>query len=185
MQPLPSTDPAARDFVPGPFNHPRLRQTYESTVESDLLTLMYQHQEPEAPEPEIKVRLRPWDDSSPYHKNRPLRPPRGPRGLTLLEKHVDPTNVPRILRVALVMYEPLAGNNKDHLLVARAVMQNLTAQIPETIYVKNPIQNWHTVKGRVAGVKAQLEGDAAYEFLDKCANFVFPRIKDWKGIKCK
>lgn len=207
VQPPPSSDPLARDFVPGPFNHPRLRQTYESTVAVDLLTLAYQHPEPkdssatgaeegeEADEedatsasfggPHEERRLRRWDGSSPYHKNRPLRPARGRHGLRPIEHPITFRNVPRIESVSLSMFEPDAIQNPDRLTVAMAVMRNITMTVPEIIRIKTPVPAWRTIKGRPAGVKTRIWGDRAYEFVDKCVNFVFPRIKEWPGVKGK
>ena len=38
-------------------------------------------------------------------------------------------------------------------------------------------------KGEKTGVKAIMHGHQAYEFMDRCLNIVFPRIKEWQGIK--
>ena len=37
----PSSDPTARDFVPGPFSFPRLKHTYDSTIAPDVAIALY------------------------------------------------------------------------------------------------------------------------------------------------
>lgn len=87
-RPPPPSDPHSRLFVPGPFSLPRVEQTYESTIAPDILTLCYVHNPPGFKPPPRPERLRKWDDSSPYHKNRPLRGPRGGDVLRLLRKPI-------------------------------------------------------------------------------------------------
>jgi large subunit ribosomal protein L5 len=181
----PSSDPIARDFVPGPFNVPRGKHTYESTVASDLLALTYTHIPPGTP-PSVsqKGTLRQWDGSSPYHKNRPARGPRGGGSsrLNLLERDINCNNIPEIEGVSIAAYAPLSGENKEYLQVARAVVQAITGVFPEAIKVKTHVVQWRIKKGDFAGAKAHLSGDAAYEFLDKLITLVLPKVKDWPGM---
>lgn len=183
MQSLPRSDPRARDFVPGPFNLPRLKQTYHSTIAPDLMTLAYTHVIPGTPEKEPVQRLRGWDGSSPYHKNRPLRGPRGNSQLPLLERDIDFTNIPEIKEITLASYQPEAQRNKDYLIVARSVLLAITGTMPEVTKTKANVTQWRIREGLSAGVKTTIRGNAAYEFLDRCIHLVFPKIKDWKGIR--
>src|SRR5437667_3996587 len=134
VQSPPPSDPTARNFIPGPFHLPRLRQTYDSTIAPDILTLAYQHREPgEGPaddDDDGDQRLRRWDGSSPYHKNRPLRPPRGGHRLRLVERDVTFRNVPRVEAVTLSCYVPQGIKVKDHSLVARIVIQAIPGVWP-------------------------------------------------------
>lgn len=182
-----SSDPTARDFVPGPFNNPRLRQTYNSTLASDIMALTYVHSPPgakkEAAKEEKPDRLRGWDGSSPYHKNRPLRGPRGSPYLSLIEHDITFRNIPQLRSVTIAAFVPDAIREPDRLVVARACLQSITGASPETTKVKRNVSQWHIVKGQKAGAKVTLYGNEAYEFLDKCVHLVFPRIKEWKGVK--
>ncbi|KAH8177441.1 ribosomal protein l5 domain-containing protein [Sarocladium implicatum] len=181
-----SSDPIARDFVPGPFNVPRGKYTYESTVAPDLMTLTYKHKPPgyEAPESQ-KGELRAWDGSSPYHENRPRRGPRGGGSsrLGLLERDISNSNIPEIEGISIAAFAPLAADNKEHLQVARAVVQAISGVHPETIRAKKNVIQWRIRQGDFAGAKASLTGDAAYEFFDKLVTLVLPKIKDWPGMK--
>ncbi|KAK7220398.1 hypothetical protein V2G26_008401 [Clonostachys chloroleuca] len=185
QMPAPS-DPTARDFKPGPFNVPRLRHTYDGTIAPDILTLTYQHKVPgeEAVESK-KGELREWDGSSPYHKNRPRRGPRGGGSsrLGLLERDIDFNNIPEITAVTVNSYAPLAAENKEYLQVARSVVQAITGEFPETTTVKHHVMPWGVKKGDKTGAKVTLTGNAAYEFVDKLVTLVLPKIKDWPGVK--
>lgn len=143
------------------------------------------HKPPGTEEKIIGQRLRGWDDSSPYHKNRPLRGPRGDSNLRPVEKDIIFNTVPEILAVTVASYVPSALKDENYLLVARAAIQAITGTVPETTKVKHNVAQWHIIKGKKAGVKATMSGNAAYEFLDKCIHLVLPRIKDWKGIEGK
>ncbi|KAK4241453.1 ribosomal protein L5 domain-containing protein [Achaetomium macrosporum] len=183
IQSPPSSDPIARDFVPGPFNLPRLKQTYHSTIAPDIMTLTYMHVPPGTPPKPAPERLRAWDGSSPYHKNRPLRGPMGNSVLPLMERHINFRNIPEIKEVTLASYVPEAIKDPDHLLVARSVLLALTGTTPEITHTKSNVVQWGIKAGEKAGVKTTIYGNAAYEFLDRCVHLVFPRIKDWKGIR--
>ncbi|RYP59442.1 hypothetical protein DL769_008530 [Monosporascus sp. CRB-8-3] len=183
VQPPPSSDPVARNFVPGPFNLPRLKQTYHSMIAPDLMTLTYQHTPPGTPDKPERVRLREWDDSSPYMKNRPKRGPRGHDVLFPMEPEITWRNIPEIRAVHLSVFTPQAKKNPDHLIVARSVLQSITGVRPVVTKSHKSVAQWAVVKGDRTGVKVSVHGDQAYEFIDKVVQLVFPKIKEWKGIE--
>ncbi|KAJ6438516.1 mitochondrial 54S ribosomal protein YmL7/YmL5 [Purpureocillium lavendulum] len=186
VQMPPSSDPTARDFVPGPFSFPRLKHTYDSTIAPDLLALTYTHIPPgTVPVESQKGTLREWDESSPYHKNRPRRGPRGGGSsrLGILERKITWNNIPEIEAVTINSYAPLASDNKEYLHVARAVVQAISGAYPDVTTVKHHVIQWGVRKGDKAGAKVTLRGGAAYDFVDKLVTLVLPKIKDWPGIK--
>jgi large subunit ribosomal protein L5 len=186
VQMPPSSDPIARDFVPGPFGISRVKHTYDGTIASDLMTMTYKHTPPGTVPPESqKGTLRQWDGSSPYHKNRPARGPRGPGSskLGLVERDIAWHNIPELQGVTINAYSPESAENKEYLHTARAVVQAITGQFPETATVKQNVVQWRIRKGDKAGAKTTLRGPAAYDFLDKLVTLVLPKIKDWPGIK--
>lgn len=185
VQPPPSSDPVARDFQPGPFNNPRLKQTIHSTIASDILTLAYQHKPPNTPDSPERIRYRSWGDGTPYMENRPKRGPRGSNVLYPLEEDINYNNIPDIKAVHVVMYQPRARKNPDHLTVAKSILQNITGVRPSSTRNKESISQWQIVKGDRTGVKCTVKGNLAYEFIDKVIHLVFPKIKEWQGIKGK
>lgn len=149
------------------------------------MTLAYLHKEPGTPKKEVVERLRGWDDSSPYHKNRAARAPRGNAVLRPLERDITFNNIPEIKEVTLASYVPRAIKEEDRLVVARMMLMAITGTMPELTTSRSNVAQWGITKGKKAGVKATITGNAAYEFMDRCIHMVFPRIKEWKGIKGK
>lgn len=181
-----ASDPLARDFIPGPFYSPRLKETLQHTVTPDLLTMTYIHKPPgEQGEKKIGQRLRAWDDSSPYHKNRPLRGPRGGTTLRPVERDITFERYPEILAVTLSTYVPQATKDPTYLLAARSALQAVTGAKPEIRRVKVGVASFGISKGQPTGAKATVYGAQAYELLDKMINVVFPRIKEWPGISVR
>lgn len=147
------------------------------------MTLAYLHTPPGTPKPEPPERLRTWDDSSPYHKNRPKRAPRGAPVLPLREKDITFQNIPEIKEITISSYVPAAVQEPEHLIVAKTALIALTGTVPEIIKTKSSVVQWKISRGQRAGVKATIYGNEAYEFLDRCIHLIFPRIKDWRGIE--
>lgn len=165
---------------------PRLKHTYDSTIAPDLMTLTYTHTPPGTVAPESqKGELRAWDGSSPYHKNRPRRGPRGGGSarLGILERDMAWHNLPEIEAVTINCFAPLAAQNKEYLHVARAVVQAITGAYPEVTKVKHGVVQWGIRKGDKTGCKVTLKGGQAYDFVDKLVTLVLPKIKDWTGIE--
>jgi large subunit ribosomal protein L5 len=183
VQPLPSTDPAARDYSPGPFNLPRLRQTHQSTISPDLLTLAYQHIAPGTPDQPERIRLREWEGESPYFKNRPKRGPRGNDVLFPLENDITFRNIPEIRAVSLAMFMPHAKQDPGNFVVAKSIMQNISGVKPTKTKTKRSVSEWGIIKGESSGFKCTIHGNQALEFMDKVIHLVFPKIKEWPGVK--
>jgi len=150
------------------------------------MTLAYMHKPPGTPKA-IKggkrERLRTWDGSSPYHENRPLRAPRGSSSLPLIEDDISFNNIPEIRAVHVVTMVPGAIKNQDLLINSRAVVQAITGVYPTNTKAKASDSRWGLQEGKFVGCKATVYGNQAYEFLDKCVHMVFPRIRNWPGIK--
>lgn len=148
------------------------------------MTLTYQHKPPgEQSEEPIGQRLRSWDGSSPYHKNRPLRGPRGGTTLRPVERSIKHHNVPELLSITLSTYQPLGIKEPTYLLATRAALQAVTGAKPEITRIRRGVAHWGIGKGQVAGAKATVWGDQAYELLDKMVHLVFPRMREWRGLQ--
>lgn len=147
------------------------------------MALLYQHKPPgqQRPEP-IGQRLRSWDDSSPYHKNRPLRGPRGGTTLRPVERDIIFRNVPELLAVTISTYQPHGIKDPTYLLAARATLQAVTGVRPEITRVRTGVSQWGIGKGQPSGAKVTVWGDQAYELMDKMVHLVFPRLKEWRGV---
>ncbi|MCJ1306979.1 hypothetical protein MMC25_000623 [Agyrium rufum] len=189
-QPPPPSDPASREFIPGPFSLPRLQQTYTSTVRQDLLTLLYQHVPPGQPlQPSIGPRLRQWDESSPYHKNRPLRPPMGGTALPLAKRRTTFNNVPVIERVTVSAMIRDAQQNSAYLHVAGMILQAMTGVRAEVRHARRSMpagrNMFQQVKGKPIGLVCKMEGELMWDFVGKLSELVLPGVKDYKGVSGK
>jgi large subunit ribosomal protein L5 len=185
-QPPPKSDPSSREFVPGPFSYTRLEQTCQSTIAPDLMTLTYVHKPPGTVTVPKADRLRTWDDSSPYHKGRPKRGPRGPGDtLRLIEQDINWRNIPKIEEVTVHSFIKGALDDSAHLHVAGMLLQSVTGVRPTIHKAKHTEGRWGLRKGLPVSLTCNMRGEQAYNFVDKCINLVFPRIKDWPGIEGK
>ncbi|KAI9826928.1 MAG: hypothetical protein M1832_005867 [Thelocarpon impressellum] len=182
-QPPRPSDPASRVFVPGPFTLPRLEQTYQSTIAPDFMTLTYVHQPPGAKARPRATRLRAWDDTSPYHANRPLRGPRGSSVLRLLKKPTTFRNVPRLERITVHSMVSGAMEDTAHLHAAGMVVQAMTGVRATACRSRRQVAQWGLRAGKFVAVKAELRGEDMQHFLAKVVDVVMPRIKDWRGVK--
>ncbi|KAI9727758.1 MAG: hypothetical protein M1834_007997 [Cirrosporium novae-zelandiae] len=182
-QPPRPADPVSREFIPGPFSLPRLQQTYGSTVAPDLMTLAYMHVPPGFQAPPKAQRLRQWDDSSPYHKNRALRGPRGGDVLRLLRKPLTFRNLPKLEKVTVHSFVKGATESSAFLHVAGMAIQAITNARVTVFKTRHPVPNWGLKRGKTVACTATLQGENMYHFLSKLITVVLPRIKDWPGVK--
>ncbi|KAI9837478.1 MAG: hypothetical protein M1819_007126 [Sarea resinae] len=182
-QPPPASSPDSRLFTPGPFTLPRLQQTYTSTFAPDILTLTYAHRPPGFSPPPKGERLRSWDGSSPYHKNRPARGPRGGDVLRLLTRPATFRNVPKLTGVTVHTMVAGALEDSAYLHVAGMVVQAITNARVQTHKSKGNVNQWGLREGKHVAVTAELKGEDMYHFVAKVVDVVLPRIKDWRGVK--
>lgn len=147
------------------------------------MLLTYDHLPPGYHPPRKENRLRAWDDSSPYHKNRPLRGPRGGSALTLLTPPRTFRNVPKLESVVVHTMVKQALDNPAYIAVAGTVVQAITGVRAEVVYSKKQLATWGLTKDKPIGVKSEIKGPQAYRFLSSLIDVVMPRIKDYKGIK--
>ena len=147
------------------------------------MTLTYNHLPPGYRPPPRGPRLREWDDSSPYHKNRPRRGPRGGDVLRLLKKPTTFHNVPRLERVTVHSMVKQAMENSAHLHIAGMVVQAITSVRATACKAKHTVANWGLREKKFIAVKAEMRGEDMYHFLSRCVDVVLPRVKDWPGVK--
>ena len=183
-QPPRPSDPASREFYPGPFSLPRLEQTYHDTVAPDLMTLAYMHHPPGFEPAPKGQRLRKWEGDNPYFKNRPLRGPRGGDVLRLLRKPITFRNVPQLERVTVhSMVKAVLTDGSAPLHVAGMAIQAITNVRATAHAAKKSVAGFGVRAGQHLSVTCDLRGENMYHFLSKVVDVVLPRIKDWQGVK--
>jgi large subunit ribosomal protein L5 len=149
------------------------------------MTLCYVHSPPGFKPPPKPERLRSWDDSSPYHKNRQLRGPRGGDVLRLLRKPITFNNIPKLDRITVHSYVKGAlSDGSAYLHVAGMAVQAITNVRVDTHKSRSSVPNWGVAPDkRFVAVTADLYGEDMYHFFGKLVDVVLPRIKDWRGVK--
>lgn len=150
---------------------------------SDIMTLAYLHKPPGTVKPIKEDRLRSWDDSSPYMKNRPKRGPRGGDVLKLIEQDINWRNIPKIEEVTIHCMPKGAEEDSAALHVAGMMLQSISGVRPVVHRAKGSSASFGIKAGQAISLTCTLRGDEAWQFVDKCINLVFPKIKDWPGVK--
>ena len=154
------------------------------------MVLSYQHRPPGTPVPEPGPRLRPWDDSSPYHINRPLRGPRGRAHLPLLKKPITFRNVPELSEITLSILVKEAQEDSAFLHVAGMILQAITTQratvnLAKVSSAAGQRAAFAQRTGKAIAVSTRLKGEAMWHFLSTLETVVLPKLKEWKGMAGK
>lgn len=147
------------------------------------MILSYSHLPPGWKPPVRGPRLREWDGSSPYHKNRPPRGPRGGSALRLLKRPITFRNIPRLERVTVHAMVSGAMADSGHLHAAGMALQAITSVRATACQAKQDVSPWGLRKGKYVAVKCDLRGEDMWHFVSRCVDVVLPRIKDWPGVK--
>lgn len=148
------------------------------------MTLVYVHKPPGTVQEQKADRLRTWDESSPYHKGRPKRGPRGPGDrLRVIEKDFNWRDIPEIEEVTVHSMVKRAAEESAYLHVAGMMLQAVTGVRPQVHKVKRSLSEFGIRKSQAISLTCTMRGDQAYDFVDRCINLVFPKMKDWSGIQ--
>jgi large subunit ribosomal protein L5 len=90
--------------------------------------------------------------------------------------------VPRLLRITLNMGVGEASQNIKLLDVAAQELAQISGQKPVITRAKKSIANFKIRKGMPIGTRVTLRGERMYEFMDRLANVVLPRVRDFRGL---
>jgi large subunit ribosomal protein L5 len=90
--------------------------------------------------------------------------------------------VPRVQKVTVNIGLGEASQNIKLLDVAVQELGLIAGQKPVITRAKKSIANFKIRKGMPIGCMVTLRGERMYEFLDRLANIVLPRVRDFKGL---
>ena len=90
--------------------------------------------------------------------------------------------VPRVKKVTLNIGLGEASQNVKLLDTAAAELGQIAGQKPVITRAKKSIANFKIRKGMAIGCMVTLRGERMYEFLDRLAAVVLPRVRDFKGL---
>jgi large subunit ribosomal protein L5 len=97
----------------------------------------------------------------------------------------NPMAVPRLIKVSVNIGLGEASQNIKLLDVAAQELGLIAGQKPIITRAKKSIANFKIRKGMPIGCKVTLRGERMYEFLDRLANVVLPRVRDFKGLPAR
>lgn len=182
--PLPATSTESIHYEPRDLERSRFEEYYHDVLAQDLMAMQFHHMT-DGERASQKVRtneLRAWDGSSPYHKNRPLRPLRGKKVFKPLSEARTFRNVPRIeaIYVHTMVKESLQDRSK--LLSAFMAINSITGARPEFIDAKKSVAPWKLRQGQAVGMKVKLQGAPMFRFFATLVEVVLPQMKDFTGI---
>jgi len=90
--------------------------------------------------------------------------------------------VPRLQKVTVNIGLGEASQNIKLLDTAAQELGLITGQKPVITRAKKSIANFKIRKGMPIGCMVTLRGERMFEFLDRLANIVLPRLRDFKGL---
>jgi len=90
--------------------------------------------------------------------------------------------VPRVKKVTVNIGLGEASQNVKLLDTAAQELGLIAGQKPVITRAKKSIANFKIRKGMPIGCMVTLRGERMYEFLDRLANIVLPRLRDFKGL---
>lgn len=105
-----------------------------------------------------------------------------------LEKELGIKNVnqvPKLEKITLNIGLGKAKDDKKVIETAENTLRKITGQAPVRIIAKQSIAGFKLREGNMIGMKVTLRGDRMYEFLDRLANIVLPRLRDFHGVSNK
>lgn len=112
--------------------------------------------------------------------------------LPTLQKEFDIKNIHAVPRIDRVVVNVGLGRMSDQASfeskLLPAVQEELSlicGQKPSTRPARKSIAGFKVREGSVIGVKTTLRGNRMYDFVQKLATMVFPRVRDFKGIDLK
>jgi len=100
-----------------------------------------------------------------------------------VEKDINWRNIPKIEQVTVHSMIKGAIDDSAHLHVGGIMLQAITGVRPTVHKAKHSVAQFGIRVSQPVSLTCTLRGDQAYEFVDKCINLVFPKIKDWPGVK--
>jgi large subunit ribosomal protein L5 len=90
--------------------------------------------------------------------------------------------VPRLQKVTVNIGLGEASQNVKLLDAAAQELGQIAGQRPVITRAKKSIANFKIRRGMPIGCMVTLRGERMYEFLDRLANIVLPRVRDFKGL---
>lgn len=95
----------------------------------------------------------------------------------------NPIAVPALTKIVVNMGVRGALQDKKNMQNALAILTQITGQKPKVTKAKQAIASFKLRQGDQIGAVVTLRGRRMYDFFEKLITIVFPRIRDFRGIK--
>lgn len=103
-----------------------------------------------------------------------------------LQKKLGKTNpiaVPALSKIVVNMGVKGALADKKNMQNALSILTQITGQKPKVTKAKQAIASFKLRQGDQIGAVVTLRGKRMYDFFEKLISIVFPRIRDFRGVK--
>jgi len=97
-------------------------------------------------------------------------------------KFTSVMQAPRLTKIVISMGTGNSEKDSKHLENSIRDLQLIAGQKPVTTLAKKAISNFRLRQGMKVGCMVTLRGNQAYNFLDRLATVVLPRIRDFQGL---
>ncbi|MBI5274036.1 MAG: 50S ribosomal protein L5 [Chlamydiales bacterium] len=91
--------------------------------------------------------------------------------------------IPKLKKVVISMGVAEATKDKNIMQDHAKELAMLSGQKPIITKAKKAISNFKLREGQAIGLKVTIRGKRMYDFVDRFANIVSPRIRDFRGFK--
>ena len=95
----------------------------------------------------------------------------------------NPMSVPKLLKIVLNMGVKDALADKKNMEKAGEILAQIAGQKPKVMKAKKSISTFKLREGDQIGLVVTLRGQRMYDFYEKLVSIVFPRLRDFHGVK--
>ena len=95
----------------------------------------------------------------------------------------NPMSVPKLSKIVLNMGVKDALADKKNMEKASEILGLIAGQKPRVMKAKKSISTFKLREGDAIGLVTTLRGERMYDFYEKLVSIVFPRLRDFHGVK--
>lgn len=97
----------------------------------------------------------------------------------------NPMMAPTLRKIVINMGSSQAAKDKTLLEQLKVELAMIAGQKPIVTKAKKAVSNFKLREGQPIGLKVTLRGERMFEFLDRLASVVLPRVRDFRGLSTK
>lgn len=97
--------------------------------------------------------------------------------------YANPLSIPTIKKVVVNIGIGKLGKEKEKINEMVEVVRAITGQNPLMTKARKSISGFKVREGSEVGIKVTLRGKRMWDFIDRLNNVVYPRTRDFQGVK--